>query len=379
MREAEHLERVLGAIYDAALDRSLRVPALIEVAGFVGGSGASLFAKDPYSRTGNTAYDFGISEEYKRLYFERYIRYDPMSVGQFFGEVGEPISVTDIVPYDEFVETRFFQEWVRPQGLVDSLTAILDKSATAGSFVSVFRHERDGVVDEEARRRMRLVVPHLRRAVSITALVKTTVAQTRAANLADTLDCLKAGMFLLDHSGRIVHANAAGHTILEQGEMLRAVHGRLVATSSEAQRTLADVLADARKGDAAVGERGVAMPLSTPDGEVYVAHILPLTSGRRRDAAAGIQAAVALFVDKATLGTSPAPEALAKHYKLTPSELRVLLATVEVGRIADVAEMLGIAESTVRTHLGRLYDKTGASRQPDLIKLVARFSSPLLR
>jgi DNA-binding CsgD family transcriptional regulator len=379
MREAEHLERVLGAIYDAALDTSLRVPALIEVAAFVGGSGASLFAKDPYSRTGSTAYDFGISEEYKRLYFERYIRYDPMSVGQFFGEVGEPISVSDIVPYDEFIETRFFQDWVRPQGLVDSLTAILDKSATAGSFVSVFRHERHGVVDEEARRRMRLVVPHLRRAVSITALVKTTTAQARADSLADTLDCLRAGMFLLDSAGRILHANAAGHFLLEQGTMLRAVYGRLVAVSLETQRTLADVLADTAMGDTAVGARGVAMPLSTPEGDVYVAHVLPLTAGRRRAAAAGMQAAAALFVDKAVLGTSPAPEALAKHYKLTPTELRVLLATVEVGRIADVAEMLGIAESTVRTHLGRLYDKTGASRQPDLIKLVAKFSTPLLR
>jgi hypothetical protein len=30
-------------------------------------------------------------------------------------------------------------------------------------------------------------------------------------------------------------------------------------------------------------------------------------------------------------------------------------------------------------YLGRLYDKTGGSRQPDLIKLVAQFSTPLLR
>ncbi len=76
---------------------------------------------------------------------------------------------------------------------------------------------------------------------------------------------------------------------------------------------------------------------------------------------------------------TPVPETIALHYKLTPSELRVLLATVEVGRIADVADALGVAESTVKTHLGNLYAKTGANRQPDLIKLVARFSTPLLR
>lgn len=58
-------------------------------------------------------------------------------------------------------------------------------------------------------------------------------------------------------------------------------------------------------------------------------------------------------------------------------ELRVLLAVVEVGGVPEVAVSLGIAESTVKTHLGRTYQKTGTARQADLVKLVAGFSSPL--
>ena len=41
-------------------------------------------------------------------------------------------------------------------------------------------------------------------------------------------------------------------------------------------------------------------------------------------------------------------------------------------------EPLGIAETTVRTHLHRTYQKTG-TRQADLVKLVAAFSDPLLK
>ena len=44
----------------------------------------------------------------------------------------------------------------------------------------------------------------------------------------------------------------------------------------------------------------------------------------------------------------------------------------------EAAGALGIADSTVRTHLGRLFEKTGASRQSDLVKIVAAFSTPLL-
>ena len=74
----------------------------------------------------------------------------------------------------------------------------------------------------------------------------------------------------------------------------------------------------------------------------------------------------------------PPPEVIAKSYKLTATELRVLLAIVEVGGVADVAEALGIAETTIKTHLGRIFQKTGTGRQADLVKLVAGYAGPLL-
>jgi DNA-binding CsgD family transcriptional regulator len=58
-------------------------------------------------------------------------------------------------------------------------------------------------------------------------------------------------------------------------------------------------------------------------------------------------------------------------------ELRVLLAIVEVGGVPQVAAALGVADSTIQTHLGRLFEKTGAKRQADLVKLVAGYATPL--
>jgi DNA-binding CsgD family transcriptional regulator len=120
------------------------------------------------------------------------------------------------------------------------------------------------------------------------------------------------------------------------------------------------------------------LPLMACDGERYVAHVLPLTSGARRRAGMAYAAAAALFVRKAALETPSPPEIIAKTYKLTPTELRVLLALVEVGGAPEVAEALGIAGSTVKTHLARLFEKTGVGRQADLVKLVAGFSNPLV-
>ena len=71
-------------------------------------------------------------------------------------------------------------------------------------------------------------------------------------------------------------------------------------------------------------------------------------------------------------------EVIGKTYKLTPTELRVLRAIVNVGGVRQVAGNLGVADTTIKTHLGRLFEKTGVSRQADLVKLVAGYSSVLV-
>jgi DNA-binding CsgD family transcriptional regulator len=286
------------------------------------------------------------------------------------------MAVADIMPYQEFLETRFYKEWCQPQGMVDAVTAVLDKSVTSAALFGVFRYEREGVVDDETRRRMRLVVPHIRRAVLIGRLIDLRAAD--AASLADTLDGLSAGMCAVDADGRIVHANAACHVLLDAGDFLSAIRGRIVARDARVDQTLQELFAAAGGGDAAIGTRGIALPLIAKDGSHYVAHVLPLTSGARRLAGMAYSATAALFICKVAAETRSPPEIIARAYDLTPTELRVLLAIVDVGGVPESALVLGIAESTVKTHLGKLFAKTGARRQADLVKIVAGFASPLI-
>jgi DNA-binding CsgD family transcriptional regulator len=377
MSEAEQLSGLIGEIYDAALDPALWPEVLAQSARFVDGFSAALVFKDATKKSGNLYYDTGdIAPHYRQLYFDTYVKLDPSTTSHVLAEIGEPIATADFMPYDEFLETRFYKEWARPQQLADFVTAVLEKSATGAALFGVFRHERNGPADEEMRRRMRLIIPHIRRAALIGRVIDLKTAE--ADSLADTVDGISAGMFMVDASTRIVHANVNGHAMLAQGSLLRAVGGKLAPNDASAEQGLNEVCAMADGGDAAVGVNGIAIPLMAGDGERYLAHVLPLTSGARRRAGATYAAAAAVFVHKAAL-ESPSPlEVIGKLYKLTPTELRVLLAVVEVGGVPEVAEALGIAESTVRTHLLRLFAKTGAKRQADLVKLMASYTNPLI-
>jgi DNA-binding CsgD family transcriptional regulator len=195
-----------------------------------------------------------------------------------------------------------------------------------------------------------------------------------AATFADALDSLGAGLFLVDATSRIVHANASARALLHERSVLRASNDRLVACDAGSAQALAQVVSQAA-GATAVG-RAIAVPLRARDGEHYIAHVLPLACSARR--CAGAPAIATVIAHKVTLGLPTPPEAIAGLYGLTPTELRVLLAIVEVGGVRETAEVLGIGEATVKTHLHRVFGKTGVNRQADLVKLVAGFANPVV-
>lgn len=374
MQESEQLSGLIADLYDTVLDRSLWPSALKKASAFVQGEASAIYWNDAASNSGEVFFDDGgIASHYRRLYFEKYVALNPTTTVRYFAKVEEPIATEDLVPYDEFLKTRFYREWAKPQGLVDFVSIFLEKAAAKAAMFGVFRHERHGVVDQDTRRRMRLIAPHIRRAVMISKVVD--LKQVETNSLAQALDGMRAGVILVDANGKVLHANTAAHVILSDGRVLHTTGGRLTSGDAKADAELKAIFSAAAQGDSPVGARGVPLPAADALGP-YIAHVLPLTVGERRRTAMP-HAIAAVFVHKATMEAFSPPEAVAQTFKLTMSELRVLFAIVEVGGVPEVAEVLGVAPTTVRTHLGRVYEKTGAARQADLVKLVAGFVSPL--
>jgi DNA-binding CsgD family transcriptional regulator len=373
--DTDDLSNLIGEIYDTTLDAALWGQTLKKAVGFVGGANAALWSKDADEASG-ASYAWGFDPCYVRTYLDEYGRMDPAATTHFVAGIGKPVAHSALVREHEFLESRFYREWARPQSLIDCIQMTVDKSGATLTLFGVSRRKRDGVADKQACQRMQLLAPHLRRAVLVAKVMGTTQAQ--AAALAETLDGLRAGMFLVDRNRRIVHANVAGQSMIADGDILSAVGGRLFIHEARSNHHLSGIFAAARDGDAAIGAAGVTLPLNARSGQHYVAHVLPLTSGLRNRAAKTYSAVAALFVHSAATASPSAPETIARVFRLTPTELNVLLAIVEVGGAPEAAELLGIAVTTVKTHLGRVYDKTGAKRHADLAKLVAGYANPLI-
>jgi DNA-binding CsgD family transcriptional regulator len=375
MAEADQVSELVGNIYDASIDPSLWPRVLEQTCGYIEGIAAVLVAHEA-AGAGEFYFSWGDDPVYTESYNRTFRKLNPLVVPMFsHSTAGDIVAIGDLIPYEEYFASRFYKEWAAPQGYLDAIHLILEKSATAFASVAVARHERHGLVDDATRRRMRLLAPHFQRAVAIGKVIDLHNAQ--ATTLADTLDGMVAGMFLVDAQAQIVHANASGHQLLREGKVVENSSGRLAATDGQAEQMLREVFAAAQEGDAAIGGKGIAVPLLVDSGDRWIAHVLPLAAGTRQQPSAVRSTAAAVFVCRAALDLPSPLETIAALHKLTPAELRVLMAIVEVGGVPEVAPMLGISETTVKTHLQRVFDKTGASRQADLVKLVAGYMSPL--
>jgi DNA-binding CsgD family transcriptional regulator len=367
--ELIELSAVIGEIYDAAIDPSLWQKTLGSICAYVGGYSAALFWHDVALRNAQALYLFNDDPSFTKLYFEKYLPMDPFFPASNFVETGVVHGSRDIVPQAELEQTRFYKEWIAPQGIADAIAVNLENGVTRSSLIAIRSHVTSGVLDEAARQRLAAVAPHLQRAVAIGRLFDQSKAT--AGVLTETLDHLEAAVFLVGADGTISFSNDPAKTMLRDGRLVHEQDNAFRAAIPKIDGILREIFASAEKGDTSVAIRGVAVRLTDNSQEPWFAHVLPLTSGNRKQAGLAHAAVAAVFVRKTAPDAPPPLQSIARLYKLTASEIRVLDAVLKVTGIKAMAEILGISQATVRTHLHNVFLKTGTGRQSELVKLVA--------
>jgi DNA-binding CsgD family transcriptional regulator len=377
MRGLMKITDLIEDIYDAALEPARWNDVVVGINEFVGGRACGIFSKDSISKSGVTHYYCGTDPHYIQLYSDTHSKLDPLDC---LPPLGQVVSIPDLVVFDEYRHGRFYQEWLRPQGCVDAANVVLENSNPhCPVLLTVLAGKH--MVNDDMRRRIAQIVPHAHRSLTINKMIEYKTSE--AASLAHTLDGLSAGIFLVDAQCSIVHANVAGRDMLSADDFLRVAAGQLVVRDGQTNQDLRQMIVDG--ADVVAGDR--AFSLTAHDGTRYVAHLLPLTAVVRNGAEASLQefslkppswkSVAAFFVRRTELDSQSGGEMVARAFGLTPAELRVLLAIVDVGGVPETSKVLGIAETTVKTHLSRVFSKTGASRQADLVKLAAGFGNPL--
>jgi DNA-binding CsgD family transcriptional regulator len=374
MMELESLSQTVGLIYDAALDPRLWPTALESIREFVGGFAANFFWQDVSEQNAGIFHCVGVEQSYLTSYFSEYAKLNPLYPSAAFIDVGQVFEGSDVVPWREMEQTRFYKEWMQPQGMTNSMAVNLEKSVTTIAALAVLRGAENGPIDLDAKRRMNLLVPHMIRSASIGQLIGQRT-QERSL-LTDAFNSLSSAVFLVEATGAIAFSNQPAIALLSEKRLVQEASGKLAFVEPAAQGAFEQALRSAQPDRERLDTNGTAIVLSTGEPQRWLAHILPMTSGNRRNSGLTHSAVAAVFLRQAALNIPSPLENLSTSFKLTATETKVLMCAVEMGGVSDMAKSLGVTEGTVKTHLKRIFAKTGKRRQADLAKLMASFARP---
>lgn len=285
----------------------------------------------------------------------------------------EPVVLSEYSDTSLWPSSRYYNDFAKPQGIFDLVAIALARDNTMIGNIGFGRHESAGRPGQLERDGFRRLAPHLRRAALISGILGQ--SQQRATTFETALDSTRSGVILVDAGMHIVHANAPAQVMLANGDPVRDRLGRLELRLEMLPGHLKSAVA-ACVNDAGMGRRGIGIPTRRLDGSPLIVHVMPL---EQRSIRGGLpsNASAAVFISDGSGGIVPMHDALGLLFGLTPAEARVFELTVDGLENEAVAATLGVAASTVKTHLLRVFDKTGAHSRADLVRL-ARQISPTL-
>lgn len=284
----------------------------------------------------------------------------------------EPMIISRHISAATRASSPYFQEAI-PMGMNDIAHFNLMHSPTRAAGLGLMRLENVDVFTDHEVEMLRLLVPHVRRAITISNVLDAKTIE--ADRLSETLDTLKQGVVLADAQAGILHANRSAEAMMRDSGVLHSTNGVLHAARPAAGAELRDAVSVAARNEAGIGKSGISIRLSDDFEKPVVAHVLPLTAGELRTRIEP-EAVAAVFINS-PMDEACCAQSLVKTYGLTPAEARVLVPILEGKTVAEAARDAAIATTTSRTHLNSIFVKTGVSRQSELIKLAAAVGSPV--
>lgn len=247
--------------------------------------------------------------------------------------------------------------------VADTLNLPLANIGQAVGTALFVRGAKEGRFDARLAAFFRMLSPHIRRSTEINGLLE---ANTLRLSALDSLfDRLNAPVLIADRNARLLHSNWAAEALLSAG---------LVSTdSSKAIRSigLARAIRSVASGLSQTPHELVCEPASE-NGSGWTFHVIALRDGDN-----------AARTDFVAIVSAPAPKPTAewlrvigRTWQLTGSETGVVEQLLRGHSTDEIAAVLGIESSTVRTHLLHIYEKLEVHGRAELVAKVHSMVPP---
>jgi DNA-binding CsgD family transcriptional regulator len=273
----------------------------------------------------------------------------------------------DIWKQEELESNPIYRDFLLPHGLGWSAGTALPMPTGDNIVFSLERDFAKGPVERERIGILDRLRPHLARS----ALVSARLRLEHARGAADTLALIGLPAVVLDQDGAVMWANLLAEQLPDFVHW--RTNNRMAFVDSAANALLSEATREPGAGEGA--ERSVqSFPVRNGDAtSTRVAHVLPI---RRTARDIFERCSTVVVLTPVTLSQAPPVELVRSLFDLTPAEARIARSLSAGETLDEIAETGGVSRNTVRTQLRGVMEKTGCTRQAELVSLLANLSLP---
>jgi DNA-binding CsgD family transcriptional regulator/PAS domain-containing protein len=327
----------------------------------VDGRGPTLTARiDPYWRRAYNEHYSGLNPYARAADPRAFLR----------GWTPKIVTGDDWLDDDALQDSAYYNEFMRPQDVRSVLFARLAARDLRICAITVNRPKSRGAFTPEDLATARRAHPHLIRAFRLAEDLASTGGLR--AGLETALEQSPYALAVLDGGAKLVRMNRAAERLVAAQGAVRVREGRLVAAQPGDDRKLQALIATATSSDA---PRSGAMRLASPDLPLPLkVQVSPVSAGTHPIFEAP-HGALLSIVDPNRAAAQSA-DAMRRRFQFTPAEARVAVQAAEGRSAREIAANLKLSVNTVRHHRQMLLEKTGASRQADLVRMLVSGAEP---
>ena len=366
MSLADDVIDLIGQIYEAGVEPRLWDATLVRLGDRFRANGGILATTVGGSNQLSFSSEFGAEPEWQEAYNREFYKPELNPLFPAFRRLRPGFAAADgmLLPKQNFMRSPFYNEWSSPQDRHTYLGLVTSAGPQAVGAIMYCRDQRRGDFAPEEVALLQALSPHLLRAVGLSRHLGALEGKRQLSDA--LLDVAAKPVIVVEPDGRIVQANEAAWRILDAADGLVVRRDRLAAarsadTSAVRRRIRAAAERDPTACEAmAVARRACALPYSVAMTPVPI-DAVGLERGR---------VLVAVFVADPHANPPDMAGAMQSAYGLTPAEASLVeLLAHDTPSLVDAADQLGVSQTTVKTHLKHCYQKTGARRQTELIRL----------
>ncbi|MEE1864799.1 helix-turn-helix transcriptional regulator [Pseudomonas auratipiscis] len=365
--EVEDYEQLIGNLYDGALDTRRVAESLRQLQGVFQANIVTLILRaveEPYLSPMLAVGDVnGAGEIQHYAYYSKSTPFNSLPLDQVF-------TIEDLMSESEWLGSSFYLLYCQPYGCHQMLGADISMPDGGKLRIRINRRRDQPMFNETERALCAMLVPHLRRALHLHALLDR--SESLGSLYFQAISRLSVATIVLDESANVLQLNPVAREILDSNDGLKLVGGRLEATypsdNRELSRLLRDAFQRARQGSNGPGH-AAALSVSRPSGQVNLGVVVELIPFQDRVEGKG-QPTVVVYVRDAVGKSLVSNLATAQLYNLTPAESALALELANGLSLEEASEALNIRRNTARAHLRAIFSKTGVRRQTELVRIL---------